>query len=78
MPKYSDEAATITSKSENDSIRMCKHCMAMLENRRFIQMQQMAQPAICLLYEQLQKLKIQVQSSIDLYQKVSILGMIHN
>lgn len=60
----------ISSKSDNDSIRVCRHCIIMLENRRFIQMQQMAQPAICLLYEQLQKLRIQVQSSVDLYNKV--------
>ncbi|GJQ76321.1 putative metal ion binding protein [Trypoxylus dichotomus] len=71
IPKYSgDSGINIPNKGDNDSIRICRHCMVMLENRRFIQMQQMAQPTICLLYEQLQKLKMQVQSSVELYEKM--------
>ncbi|KRT84930.1 hypothetical protein AMK59_2502, partial [Oryctes borbonicus] len=71
IPKYNEDSGiNAPNKGDNDLIRICKHCMVMLENRRFIQMQQMAQPTICLLYEQLQKLKIQVQSSVELYEKM--------
>lgn len=42
----------------------------MLESRRRVQLEQMRQPIICQLYNHLQNLKSQTQSSVDLYLKM--------
>jgi rabenosyn-5 len=55
---------------ESDSLRICNHCLDMLESRRRVQMEQMRQPIICQLYNHLQNLKSQTQSSVDLYLKM--------
>ena len=58
------------SGKESDSLRICNHCLGMLECRRRVQMEQMRQPLICQLYNHLQNLKSQTQSSVDLYLKM--------
>ncbi|XP_044263653.1 rabenosyn-5 [Tribolium madens] len=55
---------------EPDSLRICNHCLDMLESRRRVQLEQMRQPIICQLYNHLQNLKSQTQSSVDLYLKM--------
>ncbi|RZC27689.1 FYVE and/or Rbsn domain containing protein [Asbolus verrucosus] len=55
---------------ESDSLRICNHCLDMLECRRRVQIEQMRQPIICQLYTHLQNLKSQTQSSVDLYLKM--------
>lgn len=47
--------------------------MDMLESRRCVQMYQVIQPSICQLYSHLQKIKSELQPSLDLYEKVFIL-----
>ncbi|KAF5297120.1 hypothetical protein FQA39_LY02700 [Lamprigera yunnana] len=71
-PVYSDTSKTnlIVSKSEGDSIRVCSHCMNMLENRNQAQMLQVNQPVICQLYSNLQKIKNDLEPSIELYEKM--------
>ncbi|XP_060520267.1 rabenosyn-5 [Cylas formicarius] len=56
--------------NELNSIRICKYCLDMLESRRKVQVEQMMQPIICQLYSLLQKNKTQIQSSVDLYNKM--------
>lgn len=56
---------------ESDSLRICNHCLDMLECRRRVQIEQMIQPIICQLYSHLQKNKFQIQNSVDMYNKVS-------
>ncbi|KAJ8925922.1 hypothetical protein NQ315_009774 [Exocentrus adspersus] len=55
---------------ESDSLRICHHCLDMLESRRRVQIEQMIQPIICQLYSHLQKNKFQIQSSVDMYNKM--------
>nr|CAH7759468.1 unnamed protein product [Callosobruchus chinensis] len=55
---------------ESDSIRICHHCLDMLETRRRAQVEQMIQPIICQLYSHLQKSKQQIQHSVDMYSKM--------
>nr|XP_022904647.1 rabenosyn-5-like [Onthophagus taurus] len=73
-PKYTEETniSLKSSKNESDSLRICGHCMNMLECRRYIQMHQMVQPRICLLYEQLRKVKAELLTSVDLYEKMHL------
>lgn len=55
---------------DNEQFRICYHCSGMLERRRTVQAEQMMQPIISQLYAHLQKMKSQVQSMVDLYNKV--------
>ncbi|KAK9873914.1 hypothetical protein WA026_002266 [Henosepilachna vigintioctopunctata] len=59
-----------TRGRENDNFRICSHCSDMLEQRRIVQAEQMMQPIITQLYAHLQKLKSQVDSLVELYQKM--------
>ncbi|KAL3287243.1 hypothetical protein HHI36_001719 [Cryptolaemus montrouzieri] len=54
----------------NDSFRICSHCASMVEHRRMIQAEQMMQPIISQLYAHLQNLKSNIQSEVDLYEKM--------
>lgn len=60
---------------ESDSLRICNHCLDMLECRRRVQIEQMIQPIICQLYSHLQKNKFQIQNSVDMYNKVNIFNV---
>ncbi|XP_057653617.1 rabenosyn-5 [Diorhabda carinulata] len=55
---------------ETDSLRICYHCLDMLDSRRRVQIDQVLQPIICQLYSHLQNMKSQVESSTDMYMKV--------
>ncbi|XP_044744832.1 rabenosyn-5 [Coccinella septempunctata] len=55
---------------DNEQFRICYHCSTMLERRRIVQAEQMMQPIISQLYAHLQKMKSQVQSMVDLYNKM--------
>ncbi|KAF7265197.1 hypothetical protein GWI33_021390 [Rhynchophorus ferrugineus] len=58
------------SGKETDSLRTCVHCLNMLESRRKVQIEQMKKPTIWHLYLLLQSNKKQIQSSVDLYNKM--------
>lgn len=60
----------LSSKTE-DNLRLCAHCMNKLESRNQVQMLQGTQPLICQLYNRLQKIKCDLQSSVNLYEKVN-------
>nr|XP_023019565.1 rabenosyn-5 [Leptinotarsa decemlineata] len=55
---------------ESESLRICYHCLDMLEGRRRVQIEQVMQPIICQLYSHLQKNKSQAQNSVDMYNKM--------
>ncbi|KAK4884394.1 hypothetical protein RN001_000665 [Aquatica leii] len=71
-PVYSDtnKANAIASKAEGDTLRLCAHCMNMLDSRNQAQMLQVNQPVICQLYMRLQKIKNDLQPSLELYDKM--------
>lgn len=61
-----------TLGKESESLRICTHCLDMLENRRKAQIEQMIQPIICQLYSHLQNNKQHIQNSVDMYYKVFV------
>lgn len=58
------------SWKESDSLRICNHCLNMLECRRKVQIEQVMKPTIWHLYSLLQNNKKMIQSSVDLYNKM--------
>lgn len=69
-PVSSSNGTEQTSGKDTDSLRICNHCLDMLESRRKAQIEQMIQPMICQLYSHLQKSKQHIQNSVDMYYKV--------
>ncbi|ERL92717.1 hypothetical protein D910_10027 [Dendroctonus ponderosae] len=55
---------------DSDTLRICSHCLDMLECRRKAQIDQMVKPTIWQLYSLLQGNKKQIQSSVELYNKM--------
>lgn len=60
-----------SSNKDSETLRICGHCLNMLESRRRVQVEQMMQPTVCQLYSHLQKNKQQIQNSVEMYHKVS-------
>lgn len=58
------------SGKEGDTLRICNHCLGMLENRRRVQNDQMIKPKVWHLYLLLQNNKKDIQTSVDMYNKV--------
>ncbi|XP_030759520.1 rabenosyn-5 [Sitophilus oryzae] len=58
------------SGKDTDSLRICHHCLDMLESRRRVQINQMKKPTIWHLYSLLQSNKKQIQNSVELYTKM--------
>lgn len=53
------------------TLRICNHCLAMLENRRKVQNDRMIKPKVWHLYLLLQNNKKDIQTSVHMYNKVS-------
>lgn len=66
----SERQRNVAKTFNNEQFRVCQHCMDMIECRRMAQLNQIEQPELCKLYYKLQKMKLQLQPSIDLYYKV--------
>ncbi|CAG9813811.1 unnamed protein product [Phaedon cochleariae] len=58
------------SAKEMESLRICYHCLEMLESRRRVQIEQVIQPIICQLYMHLQNNKSQAHNSVEMYNKM--------
>ncbi|XP_066245412.1 rabenosyn-5 [Euwallacea similis] len=58
------------SGKETDTLRICSHCLDMLESRRKVQIDQMVKSTTWQLYSLLQSNKNQIQSSVDMYIKM--------
>ncbi|KAF5305774.1 hypothetical protein FQR65_LT07670 [Abscondita terminalis] len=71
-PVYTDtnKGDPIAAKTEGDNLRLCAHCMNMLDSRNQAQMLQVNQPVIVQLYMRLQKIKSELQPTLDLYDKM--------
>lgn len=66
------DAVSQPVNKELENIRICEHCMDMLECRRFLQYNQSLLPDICVLYEHLQKIKTELSLAIDTYYRVNL------
>ncbi|XP_025833132.1 rabenosyn-5-like isoform X2 [Agrilus planipennis] len=67
---YTLNKGDTTIKNDMDSIRICNHCMGLLETRRRVQISQIEKPLICQMYEQLHKVKCELEPLVDLYKKM--------
>lgn len=60
----------IIIKEPEDSIRMCEHCLHLLETRKEMQDGRLARPFITKLYERIETLKREVMPDIAMYEKI--------
>ncbi|CAG9766369.1 unnamed protein product [Ceutorhynchus assimilis] len=58
------------SGKDSDTLRICNHCLNMLESRRRVQVDQMIKPTIWHLYSLLQNNKKQIEAAVELYNKM--------
>lgn len=65
-----DTAADVILKEPEDSIRMCEHCLHLLETRKQMQDSRLSRPLITKLYERLEILKKEVMPDIMMYEKM--------
>ncbi|CRK90419.1 CLUMA_CG004163, isoform A [Clunio marinus] len=66
-PNSSEE---IILKEPEDSIRLCSHCLHLLENRKQMQDSRSVRPPIYNLYEKLEKIKKDVAPDLIMYEKI--------
>ncbi|XP_070506438.1 rabenosyn-5 [Chironomus tepperi] len=57
-------------KEPEDTIRMCEHCLHLLETRKEMQDGRLARPFITKLYERIETLKKEVMPDIAMYEKI--------
>ncbi|CAG9834425.1 unnamed protein product [Diabrotica balteata] len=69
-PLNSGNSKEQNTSKESDTLRICYHCLDMIESRRRIQIEQVLQPIICQLYTHLQKMKSQIETSVEMYLKM--------
>lgn len=70
--KQNDTNTDIILKEPEDSIRLCEHCLHLLEIRREMQDSRLSKPIITDLYERIEKIKKMVQPDIIMYEKMII------
>lgn len=63
-------ASDVIIKEPEDSIRMCEHCLHLLETRKNMQDGRLVKPFITKLYERIETLKREVMPDIDMYEKI--------
>lgn len=64
------ELTDLILKEPEDSIRLCSHCLHLLENRKEMQDSRSSRPIITILYEQMKTIKKEVFPDIRMYEKI--------
>lgn len=57
-------------KEPEDSIRLCSHCLHLVENRKEMQDSRVARPPITHLYDRIEAIKKEVSPDIAMYEKI--------
>jgi rabenosyn-5 len=65
-----DANTEIILKEPEDSIRMCEHCLHLLETRKEMQDSRLSKPIITKIYERIETLKKEVMPDIIMYEKM--------
>lgn len=65
-----DPNSDIILKEPEDSIRLCEHCLHLLETRKEMQDSRLARPIITKLYDRIETLKKEVMPDITMYEKI--------
>lgn len=72
-PSHSPATPSVSEiilKEPEDTIRICSHCLHLLENRKEMQDSRMARPIITGLYEQIEGIKKEVGPDLLMYEKI--------
>ncbi|KAL7026834.1 hypothetical protein ACKWTF_005186 [Chironomus riparius] len=69
-PKPDSSQTDVIIKEPEDTIRMCEHCLHLLETRKEMQDGRLARPFITKLYERIETLKKEVMPDIAMYEKI--------
>lgn len=65
-----DPNSDIILKEPEDSIRLCEHCLHLLETRKEMQDSRLARPIITKLYDRIETVKKEVMPDITMYEKI--------
>lgn len=65
-----DPLTEIILKEPEDAIRLCSHCLHLLENRKEMQDSRSTRPVITNLYEQIETIKKEVGPDLVMYEKI--------
>lgn len=66
----STKSTEIILKEPEDCIRLCSHCLHLLENRKEMQDSRSARPVITNLYERIEVIKMEVGPDLVMYEKI--------
>lgn len=69
-PTRSDPSGDVIIKEPEDSIRLCSHCLHLLEVRKEMQDSRAARPTITNLYEKIETIKKEVWPDLAMYEKI--------
>lgn len=69
VPCDIQEPSDIILKEPEDCIRLCEHCLHLLENRKEMQDSRSARPPICILHEKIEMIKKEVNPDLSMYEK---------
>lgn len=69
IPRESHDTVDIILKEPEDCIRLCEHCLHLLENRKEMQDSRSAHPPVCILHEKIETIKKEVNPDLSLYEK---------
>lgn len=70
IPRESNEPSDVILKEPEDCIRLCEHCLHLLENRKDMQESRTTKPAITILFDKIETLKKEVSPDIKMYEKI--------
>jgi rabenosyn-5 len=65
-----DSNSEVIMKEPEDSIRLCEHCLHLLETRKEMQDSRLSKPVIIHLYDRIETLKKEVMPDIYMYEKM--------
>lgn len=64
------ETTEVILKEPEDSIRLCSHCLHLLDNRKEMQDSRIARPLMMNMYEQIEAIKKEVIPDLYMYEKI--------
>jgi len=70
VPQADSSNTDVIIKEPEDTIRMCEHCLHLLETRKEMQDGRLAKPFITKLYDRIETLKKEVMPDIAMYEKI--------
>jgi rabenosyn-5 len=70
IPRENNEPSDVILKEPEDCIRLCEHCLHLLENRKDMQESRSTKPAITILFDKIETLKKEISPDLKMYEKI--------